>query len=334
MALSLALYLDSLASKIESETFMSTEVQEHDQIIFKSNYSKASPSPLRAFCDQLDKDFTNQESNRWAYSQTQGYCLFCGDDLVIGGEQARAEFAAGFRKKLELVVGAKDHLWPSSMFGLRTKGNMALVCGPCNTEKNGTEPLIYWKIRSFAGLPLFISDEEEFKLALDKHWKPYRKSFPREFELAMNFNKSKNEIRKILAEWVLDVPLEREGLDPYSPLGSELFHAVSTLTALAKAKAENSSAEKGTRDKAACHKARFAQKVFMEVMPTKMMLSDLNKKELITYGLAALTKVNQDSTSFGDVKKLLRNVFDCYPNREIADEAMAALPGFKAMGLI
>lgn len=144
-----------------------------------TSYGGSSLSALkRLFCDRLDDSFSEAENKLWALNRVHGHCLYCGREL--------AKLKGGVWVKLPTVKIEWDHLYPTSRWGLRTKGNFFPACSECNGQKSDMMPVEYFRQRKVGLHETFIDSEQDFDAFIRELQTPYRERWPEHYELVEN----------------------------------------------------------------------------------------------------------------------------------------------------
>lgn len=141
-----------------------------------TSYGGSSLSALkRLFCDRLDADFSEAENKLWSFNHVHGHCLYCGREL--------AKLVGKTWVKLPEVKLEWDHLYPTSRWGLRTKGNFFPTCSECNGQKSDMMPVKYFRQRKIGLHGTFIDSEREFEEFIRELQIPYRERWPEHYAL-------------------------------------------------------------------------------------------------------------------------------------------------------
>lgn len=155
--------------------------------------SNSSSSSLKMFVDRVDKDFDHLENAVYSVTMTNGCCMYCGTDLYYVDDDGTTRVHAG----------TWDHLIPASRFGLRTLGNLPLVCADCNNAKDHMLASEYWTERRLHDQPLWVDDQDKFMVFLREFCAPYRENFPRFFEAALHYKPLESDDNTLIMELFL-----------------------------------------------------------------------------------------------------------------------------------
>lgn len=167
--------------------------------MFKTSYSFDS---ARSIVRPLSDAFSKQNCDvmgaiPYAVNNTQGSCLYCGERMY-----KLKNGTPNFTNTIHY-----DHIYPASKLNLFEVGNIALACEACNLAKSDRLPIDYYKMKAKSGEKLFIDEEDEFVLFLEKYTEPYRKKWPKHYSAGSREIESDEEFKDLVWELLFE-PVE------------------------------------------------------------------------------------------------------------------------------
>lgn len=104
----------------------------------------------------------------FAFERTKGHCFYCGSKLYYVKND----------NSYLLKNATLDHIIPVLHFGIIAKGNTALSCRSCNSEKNGSLAIDYYKERIALKQACYFDTIEQAKEELLNQVSIYQDEFP------------------------------------------------------------------------------------------------------------------------------------------------------------
>lgn len=139
------------------------------------------------FADLVDKDLVPRETCEYGLSFVRNLdgtysCIFCSTELDIYEEN-------DLLKLREKGNVRWDHFIPANRFGPTTKGNILPICTSCNSLKNDSDPIEFWRTRTS---PMHKT-EEEFQSFVNDFEKPFRENLRKYYNMAKSYDPSNAE---------------------------------------------------------------------------------------------------------------------------------------------
>ena len=124
---------------------------------------------MRRLSNSISIEYNEQEKNKdgffreaeivkYAFTKTQGRCIYCGKKLYVTNEKDTYQLISG---------SSLDHLIPASCLGLCVKGNIALACKDCNEKRGNVSPEIFFNYLHLHRKPTLYDTIDELEVILD-----------------------------------------------------------------------------------------------------------------------------------------------------------------------
>ena len=286
---------------------------------FSTSYSFESPRKIvRILSDAFSKQ--NCDVNgaiKYAALNTQGCCIYCGKKMYLLKNGAPL-----FTNEIHY-----DHIYPASKMNLFEVGNVALACESCNLSKSDRNPLDYYDIRASEDKPLFIEEREEFELFLNKFTEPYKKKWPKHYDVGTREIEDDLLFKQYLTELLYDEVEISRSSGKYNH-----EHSVNKeIWGLMIERASEIYSEYSVKDVAA--RVGYTNSMFEGIFGHSAKIEDISHKDLYSFFRELLESKANSKNEIQKYRMLIRVLIDVLDKKMngMLDGLFESLPTFKEL---
>lgn len=269
-----------------------------NESLFKTSYSfDSARSIVRPLSDAFSKQNCDiRGAIPYAVNNTQGSCLYCGERMY-----KLKNGTPNFANTIHY-----DHIYPASKLNLFEVGNIAIACESCNLSKSDRLPVDYYKMKARAGEKLFIDEEEEFVLFLEKYTEPYRTKWPKHYEAGTKEIESDEEFKNLVWELLFEPVTISRSSSKYNhetSINKELWEEVAE-------KAKNIYSDSTVKD--IVSRLGFTNSIFEEMYgpDSKILESDL--QEINDFFLEILISKSNSKNEMQKYKMIIKIIISIF----------------------
>lgn len=290
---------------------------------YSSEYSFSGIAGIRRILsDDFSRIYGNaKEAKEYSIEKTDGRCFYCG--VVLYKTKNNVRFFSDI---------AHDHIYPASRWGLYVKGNVAITCWKCNSDKSDKDPIEFAHEMINNKGTTFYSSIDEFNAFFNEFQKPYRETFPEYYDLAVNFDPENADENEICMKYFLGKNKNDEYIVPVKRTKRNLYieDTVDADLWLNLRDPESVLYEGKTQKTAQAMAGRihYIQKAFFDLFPADKSLRNLTNEEFLSLVLESLTRRAHDKYAFADIKKVFSYLMQL---RELEhfNDVYETIPGYK-----